>query len=174
MKVRILKLTPEAFIRALQGKVSAASNLPGDMELLDIKYDLFAKEVVAIVRSDSFEEIKESYPFPEFKLTTTASIKAPAITTSKLDVKPAEVKAPQKVAVQPQQSQDTGKLEEEFSPDQRKLLRFLVDGEYVIVKPIQFLKTEWEDINDVVKSLGGRWVKGDIINYWEIPKTQPK
>jgi len=39
----------------------------------------------------------------------------------------------------------------------------------VIVKPTLFLKEEWNDINDVVKSLGGKWVKGDIINYWEIP-----
>ena len=61
------------------------------------------------------------------------------------------------------------KMENEFSPDQRKLLSFQVKGEFVIVKPIQFLKEEWEDINEVVRSLGGKWVKGDIISYWEIP-----
>ena len=55
------------------------------------------------------------------------------------------------------------------SPDQRKLLSFKVEGEFVIVKPVQFLKEEWEDINEVVRSCGGRWVKGDIISYWEIP-----
>jgi hypothetical protein len=38
-----------------------------------------------------------------------------------------------------------------------------------VVKPVQFLKAEWEDINEVVRSLGGKWVKGDIISYWEIP-----
>lgn len=172
MKVRILKLTPEALIRALQGKAPAASNLPGDIELLDINYDLFAKEIIAIVRSESFEDIKENYPFPEFKQTTTASPKTQPAQNAKLDLKPAEVKVSPKVTVQPQQTQDTGHLEEEFTPEQRKLLRFSVDGEYVIVKPVQFLKTEWEDINDVVKSIGGRWVKGDIINYWEIPKNQ--
>jgi hypothetical protein len=41
-----------------------------------------------------------------------------------------------------------------------------------VVKPIQFLKAEWEDINEVVRSLGGKWVKGDIISYWEIPLQQ--
>jgi hypothetical protein len=34
---------------------------------------------------------------------------------------------------------------------------------------VTFLKTEWDDINEVVRSLGGKWVKGDIISYWEIP-----
>jgi hypothetical protein len=38
-----------------------------------------------------------------------------------------------------------------------------------VVKPVQFLKAEWDDINDVVRGLGGKWVKGDIISYWEIP-----
>ena len=38
-----------------------------------------------------------------------------------------------------------------------------------MVKPVMFLKAEWEDINEVVRSLGGKWVKGDIISYWEIP-----
>ena len=46
---------------------------------------------------------------------------------------------------------------------------YVVEGEFVIVKPVQFLKEEWEDINEVVRSCGGRWVKGDIISYWEIP-----
>ena len=170
MKMRILKLTPETFVRVLQGK-AFASNLPNDLELLDVKCDLSTREVVAIVRSDSFENIEENCTFPEFKLTTS-SLKTQATPNAVPDLKPAEVKVSQKVKVQLQQSQDTGKLEEEFSPDQRKLLRFMVDGEYVIVKPLQFLKAEWEDINDVVKSLGGRWVKGDIINYWEIPKKQ--
>jgi hypothetical protein len=31
------------------------------------------------------------------------------------------------------------------------------------------LKAEWNEINDVVKSLGGKWVKGDIVSYWAIP-----
>ncbi len=34
---------------------------------------------------------------------------------------------------------------------------------------LMFLKAEWDDINEVVRSLGGKWVKGDIISYWEIP-----
>ena len=63
-------------------------------------------------------------------------------------------------------------MENEFSPDQRKVLSFTVKGDYVIVKPIQFLKAEWDDINEVVRSLGGKWVKGDIISYWEIPLQQ--
>ncbi len=171
MRIRVIKLTPEALIRALQGKTPTAVNFPSDTELLDIKLDLFTKEIIALVRSDSFEDIKENYPFPEYKQTTTANPKNQA-TNAKLDLKTAEVKVPQKVTLQPQQAQDTGNLEDEFTPEQRKLLRFTVDGEYLIVKPTQFLKAEWEDINDVVKSLGGRWVKGDTINYWEIPKNQ--
>ena len=70
MKIRIIKLTPEFLIELLQGKPSSfASNLPSDAELLDLKLDLFSKQVLAIVRSDSFEDIAESYPIPEFNLT---------------------------------------------------------------------------------------------------------
>ena len=47
-----------------------------------------------------------------------------------------------------------------------------LEGDFVIVKPIQYLKAEWNELNEVVRSLGGRWVKGDIISYWEIPVQQ--
>jgi len=60
-------------------------------------------------------------------------------------------------------------MENEFTPDQRKLLSFTVKEDAVVVKPVVFLKAEWDDINDVVRGIGGRWVKGDIISYWEIP-----
>jgi hypothetical protein len=189
LKLRTLKLTPEQLIRAIQGKPSAL-NLPADLELLDIKYDAFARQVTAVVRSDSFEDVAEAIPIPEFALNTpppstpVATPKAPTIihapasapTVAQPTISAslgAGVKTLEsKQASKPEPSQDTGGLEDEFSKDQRKLLRFASDGDYVIVKPIQFLKTEWEDINDTVKSLGGQWVKGDIINYWLIPKHQ--
>jgi hypothetical protein len=34
------------------------------------------------------------------------------------------------------------------------------------------LKDEWDDINDTVRSLGGRWVKGETESYWLIPIRQ--
>jgi hypothetical protein len=169
MKIRMIKLTPELFIGLLQGKQSSFySNLPSDTELLDLKLDLFSKQVLAIVRSDSFEDIAESYPIPEFNLTkaretnpapkTTVTLK----TESKPEIKPTNLKVaqPSKTAI---------KMENEFSPEQRKLLSFTVKGDCVVVKPVQFLKAEWDDINEVVRSLGGKWVKGDIISYWEVP-----
>ena len=169
MKIRIIKLTPELLIELLQGKpLSFPSNLPSDTELLDLKLDLFSKQVLAIVRSESFEDITESYPIPEFNLTKTGEAK-PAqkpIGTVKIESKP-EPKPTNVKIIQP--SKTTMKMENEFSPDQRKLLSFTVKGDCVVVKPVQFLKAEWEDINEVVRSLGGKWVKGDIISYWEIP-----
>ena len=66
---------------------------------------------------------------------------------------------------------DTSAVEEEFSPEQRELLSFTVDGDCVIVKPVQYLKDEWNEINDVVRSLGGRWVKGDFSSYWVVPPS---
>ncbi len=76
MKIRIIKLTPEFLIELMQGKsASIASKLPSDAELLDLKLDLFSKQVLAVVRSDSFEDVAESYPIPEFKLTNTAETK---------------------------------------------------------------------------------------------------
>jgi hypothetical protein len=171
MKIRIIKLTPECLIELLQGKASSfTSKLPSDAELLDLKLDLFSKQVLAIVRSESFEDIAESYPIPEFNLTKTGEAKTAQkpignVTVkleSKPDLKPANVKL-----IQP--SKTSTKMENEFSPEQRKLLSFTVKGDCVVVKPVQFLKAEWEDINEVVRSLGGKWVKGDIISYWEIP-----
>jgi hypothetical protein len=165
--MRMIKLRPEFFIEKLQGKVSSfTSNLPGDIELLDIKYDLFSKQVSAIVRSDSFEDVAESYPIPEFNLVYTASSKAESrpTTNSKPESKPTE-----KTSVQP--SQDTSAVEKEFIPEQRKLLSFTADGEYVIIKPNQYLKNEWDEINDTVRSLGGKWTKGDSFSYWAIRRT---
>jgi hypothetical protein len=165
MKMRMIKLNPEFLMETLQGKAASfTSNLPDDIELLEIKYDLFSKQVLAIVRSDSFEDVAESYPIPEFNVIYTASSKAESQPTpsSKPEAKPTE-------KTQIQTSSDTRAVEEEFSPEQRELLRFAADGEYVFVKPIQYLKNEWNEINEVVRSLGGKWVKGDSFSYWVIP-----
>ena len=165
MKMRMIKLNPEFLMETLQGKAASfTSNLPDDIELLEIKYDLFSKRVLAIVRSDSFEDIEESYPIPEFNVIYTPSSKAESQPTPnhKPEAKPTD-KAPV------QTSSDIRAVEEEFSPKQRELLRFAAEGEYVFVKPIQYLKTEWNDINEVVRSLGGRWVKGESFSYWVIP-----
>jgi hypothetical protein len=174
MKMRIIKLDPEFLMQALQGKPEAfASNLPGDVELLDIKFDLFSGQVFAVVRSDRFEDAADAYPIPEFKMVYAKSAKS-----VKAEPQPAKgvVLGPKPVAVakpvekpRVQASQDVSAVEEEFSPEQRELLSFTVDEDYVVVKPLEYLKAEWNEINDVVKSLGGRWVKGDIISYWEVP-----
>jgi len=171
MKMRIIKLTPESLIELLQGKASfLASNLPSDAELLDLKLDLFSKQVLAIIRSDSFEDVAESCPIPEFSLTKTGEAKVAQKPVGNVRVKPEskpEAKPANVKLIQP--SKTAMKMENEFSPEQRKLLSFTVKGDCVMVKPTQFLKAEWEDINEVVRSLGGKWVKGDIISYWEIP-----
>jgi len=168
MKMRMIKLPPDFLIETLQGKaVPFTSNLPDDIELLDIKYDLFSKQVSAIIRSDSFEDVAESYPIPEFNVIYITNPKAESkpTTNSKPEFKPTE-----KTPIQP--SQDTSAVEKEFSPEQCELLSFTVDGEYVIVKPNQYLKTEWDEINGTVRSLGGKWVKGDSFSYWVIPLQQ--
>jgi hypothetical protein len=130
--------------------------------------------VFAVIRSDSFEDVAELYPIPEFKIAfASASKTAPQPAPSlKLEPKPATVFKPEPAPSKKTQipsSRYTSRIEDEFTPEQRKLLSFRVDGDCVIVKPIQFLKAEWDDINETVKSLGGKWVKGDIISYWAVP-----
>ena len=167
MKMRMIKMGPRFFMETLQGKASSyASNLPDDVELLDVKYDLFSKQISAVVRSDSFEDVAESYPIPEFNViyTTTSKTEFQPTTKSKFGSGPAE-----KTRVQ--LSQETSAIEREFSLEERNLLSFAVDGEYVIIKPNQYLKGEWDEINDTVRSLGGRWVKGDNFSYWAIRRT---
>lgn len=180
MKLRILKLTPEQLAGALQGKaIAGASKLPPDLEVLDCKVDLFTPEVALIVRSECFEDVSESMPFPELNLSVASAAPSliPAVSAAKpvaaanaVRVEPKhEPSAPVAKPVPPPVSRYAAKMENEFSPDQRKLLSFTVKGDSVVVKPVTFLKAEWDDINEVVRSLGGRWVKGDIISYWEIP-----
>ena len=175
MKMRTIKLNSKTLIETLQGKASA-SGLPSDMELLDIKFDLPSSQVIAIVRSDSFEDIPETYPIPEFNPTYTQNTKSatnPKIIAPKIvsQLTSSNKSETQPVAKKPQAqiNQYASKMAEEFSPDQRKLLSFTVGEDCVIVKPIQFLKAEWDDINETVRSLGGKWVKGDIVSYWTIP-----
>jgi hypothetical protein len=165
MKMRLLKLEPAFLLKILQGKKeSIISNLPSDVELIEIKYDLFSSKVLVVVRSDNFEDLADSYPIPEFNLKFTQSIKKPAIITTapKSEVK---IKREKKVTV----NQDILAYQKEFSPEQRKLLRFKIDGDYLIVKPATYLKKEWNEINEVAKNIGGEWVKGSIISYWKIP-----
>ncbi len=155
VKIRIINLKPETLIQIIQGKIAAFTpNLPDDTELLDIKLDLFSNQVQAVIRSESFEDIADTYPIPEF----TA---APSKTTAP------KTYAPKKIVAQ--KSHQTSGIEEEFSPEQRELLSFSVDGDFIVVKPTQYLKTEWNEINLVVKSLGGKWVKDDMFSYWAIP-----
>ena len=165
MKMRMIKLNPDFLMKAIQGKAAAfASNLPDDAELLDIKYDLFAKQVFMIVQSDSFEDAADAYPIPELDLTYA--------TSAKLETKPkpvASVKSEPADRAPTLRSQDVRAVEEEFSQEQRELLSFTADGKYVMIKPTQYLKAEWNEINEVVRSLGGKWVKGDFFSYWEIP-----
>ena len=177
MKMRTIKLSSKFLTEAIQGKAASfASNLPDDVQLLDIRFDLCSNQVFAVIRSNSFEDIAELYPIPEFKIeyaSSSKTISQPA-SSLKLEPKPAVFKPeptpPKKTQTPP--TQTTSSIENEFSPEQRKLLSFRVEEETVIVKPTQFLKAEWDDINEVVKSLDGKWVKGDIISYWEIPLKQ--
>lgn len=183
--MRMIKLRPEFLIKMLRGKTNSfASNLPDDTELLDIKYDLFSNQVFAIIRSDSFEHAPESCSapefdviyMPEFNVSCAPSSKEPQPATSS-EIQP-PITVGSKPEIQPmkelriQSSQDLSEVEKEFTPEQRKLLRFTVKDDHVTVKPIQFLKEEWDDLNDVVRSLGGKWVKGNEGSYWAIPRKQ--
>jgi len=186
MKMRMIKLRPEFLMKMLEGKTNSyASNLPDDTELLDVKYDLFSNQVLAIVRSNSFEDVPESYPIeefnviytPEFSLVYSPRTKEPQpMISSKTQPLPAISLKPESQPakeIRIQSSSDTSEVEEEFTPKQRRLLSFTAEDENVIVKPIQFLRKEWGDINDVVKSLGGKWVKDDVgSSYWAIPRQQ--
>lgn len=177
MKMRTIKFTPKFLLDVLQGKATGfANNLPAEVQLLDLRFDLCTNQVFAVIRSDSFGDIAELYPIPELKLTytmttpTTKTVTQPTA-TAKTETKPTTTTKPEpKSTTKTQPNSTTSTIENEFSPEQRKLLSFKIENDHVIVKPIQFLKAEWDDINEVVKSLGGKWVKGDIISYWEIPQ----
>lgn len=165
MKMRILKLDPTLFVEMLRGtKKSNISNLPNNLELIDIKFDLFSDQIQVVVRSDDFEDVADSYPIPNFKISTAVS--PPVISRSLVTSKP-DSKVTKKPDV------NTNKVinayKKEFNPDQLELLSFTIRGDYLIVKPVQYLKNEWNEINEVVKNIGGEWIKGSIISYWKIP-----
>jgi hypothetical protein len=167
MKMRTIKLEPEFLLEALRGKVTSfATNLPENLELLNVKYDLFSDHVLAIVRSDGFDDIAEAYPVPEFKIVYAKH--------SQTESKPATLIKPEPLREKKRFEANTEirAVEEEFSPEQRELLSFTIDGDFVIIKPVQYLKDEWNEINDVVRSLGGKWIKGDFSSYWAIPLQQ--
>ena len=176
MKMRTIKVTPKFFVEALQGKAASfVTNLPEDAQLLDLRFDLCTNQVFAVIRSDSFEDIAELYPIPKLELVYSEKRGTQSTSTAKPEIKPTTTTKPQLEPAkkpQTQPTQTTSRMEQEFSPEQRRLLNFKTEDNRVIVKPTQFLKAEWEDINEVVKSLGGKWVKGDIISYWEIPWDQ--
>lgn len=162
MKFKILNLNQKSFIEVLRGtEKSNITNLPDDVELIDIKYDLFSGQIQIIVRSDDFKD-SDSYPIPNLK---NSSVHTPLIVS-----KPLEASKP-KVLETP--SVNSNKIisayKKEFNPEQIELLNFSAKGDYLIVKPAQYLKNEWNEINEVVKNIGGEWIKGSIISYWKIP-----
>ncbi len=165
MKMRILKLNSTYLLELLQGQTKTSpSNLPHDLELIDVKYDAFSGKAMFVVRSDAFEDIPESYPIPEFNLQ---NIKSYAKTSRPAtDLKPKQKVAKERTI---NSNQDIKGFQKEFNPEQRELLSFQLDGDYLIVKPVKYLKKEWNEINEVVKNIGGEWVKGSIISYWKIP-----
>jgi len=166
--MRTIRLTSHELTDILQGKGTLIPNLPNDIELLDVKFDLLNNEVTVIVRSENFEDISETYPIPEIGEAPSGDRKTTVF--SRATTQPATMhKEEQQRRLQQQSNQYAAKMAEEFTPEQRRLLSFTASGDSVIVKPIQFLKAEWEDINETVKSLGGKWVKGDIVSYWSIP-----
>jgi hypothetical protein len=182
MKMRSVTFSPQFLIERLQGKpLALESNLPEDAELLSIKYDLPTNQIIAVIFSESFKDIKGACPVPEFRVTfQTVDSKTiveqnltPKADSNIIPVpqsKPAMPKTETPlVKVQTQAKRSTSLMEEEFSAEQRKLLSFNVEGDFLLVKPIRFLKKEWDDINEVVRSIGGKWIKGDIISYWEVP-----
>jgi hypothetical protein len=178
VKMRTIKVSSHFLLERLQGKPTTQNlNLPSDTELLYIKYDMLSGQVLALVRSDTFEDIADTYPIPEIAQVNMPKPVLSATPAQKTETKTmltfkSENTVPKKILVSQKPKSNTGLMEEEFNADQRKLLSFSMDGDFVVVKPVKFLKAEWDDINEVVRSLGGRWVKGDIISYWEIPLKQ--
>ena len=165
MKMRILKLDPALFVEMLRGtKKSNMSNLPNSLELIDIKFDLFSDQIQVVVRSDDFEDVADSYPIPNFKISTAVS--PPVISRSLVTSKP-DSKVTKTLSVNA--NKVISAYQKEFNPEQIELLSFTIKGDYLIVKPVQYLKNEWNEINEVVKNIGGEWIKGSIISYWKIP-----
>jgi len=162
MKFKMLTLNQKSFIELLRGtEKSNITNLPVDVELIDIKYDLFSGQIQIIVRSDDFEDTG-SFPIPNFE---DSSVHTPIVASKPLVTsKPKVVETP---------SVNSNKIisayQKEFNPEQIELLNFSIKGDYLIVKPAQYLKNEWNEINEVVKNIGGEWIKGSIISYWKIP-----
>ena len=151
MKMRTIRLTSHELTDVLQGKGTLIPNLSDDIELLDVKFDLLNNEVTIIVRSENFEDIPETYPIPEIGESPTGGRKT--IMISKTATQPVSIsKEDQQRRVQQQSNQYAAKMGEEFTPEQRRLLSFSVSGDSIIVKPIQFLKAEWDDINETVKA----------------------
>lgn len=165
MKMRFIKLQQEKFLNILRGKnKTIISNLPNDVELIKIEYDLLSDKILMVLRSDEFKDLTQFTCVPELKVKYSQIEKKSNINSvaTKLDNKS---KIEQKKVV----NKDILAYKKEFNPEQLELLRFKIEGDYLIVKPATYLKKEWGEINEVAKSIGGEWVKGSIISYWKIP-----
>lgn len=163
--MRFIKLHKEDFFGLLRGKnKSVISNFPNDAELIKIDYDLFSDKILIIIRSSTFEDLKGPVIIPEFnaKYIKTEKRSQFCLDSSKSKV---ETKIDQKKPL----NKNIVAYKKEFSPEQLELLRFSIDGDYLIVKPATYLKKEWNDINEIAKNIGGEWIKGSIISYWKIP-----
>lgn len=165
MKMRLIKLEKDNFLKLIQGKNKLViTNFPEDAELIKIDYDLISGKILVIIRSNTFEDAKGFVSIPEFNAKYAQIEKR-----SNLSLIASKNKVKTKSYQKEMENKDIIAYKKEFTPEQRELLRFSIKGDYLIVKPATFLKKEWNEINEVVKNIGGEWIKGSIISYWKIP-----
>ncbi len=139
MKVKVLTFSPELLAELLRTDAILNAGIPSNAELVDLKLDLASNEVSAVFR------------------------------TSNIDVENASKnETPCKALSRIGECTILESLKNKFAPQHRKLLTFEVESGILHARPVQALGSEWNEINDFVQNLGGRWIKDETGGYWEI------
>jgi hypothetical protein len=143
MRVRVLKFPRELLAEMLRKESSLNASLPSDAALVELGLDLKSNDVLAVFRTESIDGGDAE---------SAAETDSPCKSLSKIG----ECKILQS-------------LENRFAPQHRKLLTFEIESGILYARPIQKLANEWNEINDFVGKIGGRWIKDMTDGYWEIP-----
>jgi hypothetical protein len=150
MSIKQLRLPSELIIQSIINDSSLGANISLGAKLIDLKFDLLSNQVLATILSDPTAPPKK-YPPPTDEQGLVSEDEMKCSSLAKL--------TPCKIAE---------RIQKELSTYSDKL-QLTVKSKFIIAKPTGALSSEWEEINNLVTDIGGKWVKGENSSYWEIP-----
>ena len=150
MSIKQLKISSNSVLQLILKDNSLSSDTV-DTRLLDLKYDLLSDTVLATILID--HKVGQEIVNPDKKVAEEKSSEDEMSCNSIAKLTPCKI---------------VDRIQKELSK-YNNLLDFTIKQKSVIVKPKPLLVDDQNEVDNLIASLGGRWVESEENSYWEIP-----